>query len=100
MYYIVIRGNWRSEKNVTHFLEWFERFREEQRRWGVVSAKVFHAWFGGERQFMCLYGVESIDRWNAGQDTPSGFDAIMAIGEVVDVKSLKFEVVREIPVEF
>ncbi len=100
MYYIVIRGNWRPEKNVNHFLEWFERYREEQKRWGVISAKLFHAWFGGDRQFTCLYGVESVDRWSAGQDAREGLEAIMAIGEVVDVKSLQFEVVKEVPVEF
>ena len=100
MYYIAIEGNFPPGKDVRHFLVWFEKYRDEQKRWGVLSAKVFGSWFGGSRQFMCLYGVESIDRWSAGQDTPQGLQAIIAVGEVVDIKSLRFRVLKEIPVEF
>ena len=100
MYYIIIEGNFRPEKDFRHFLGWFDHYRDEQKRWGVLSAQVFASWFGGSRQFICLYGVDSIDRWSAGQDTPEGLEAIIAVGEVVDTKSLRFRVVKEMPVEF
>ena len=100
MYYILVQGNLRPNKNVNHFIEWFDRYREEQKRWGVISAKAFFGWFGGSHHLTCLYGVESIDRWSAGQEGPRGIEAIIAIDEVVDTLSVRFSVLKEIPVEF
>lgn len=100
LYYLIIKGNWMDGKNVRDFLEWFETWREEQKRWGVVSAQIFAGWFGGTHHLTCIYGLRSIDRWNAGVDSASGLDAIFSVCEILNPKSLCFEIVKKIPVEF
>ncbi|MDJ0850749.1 MAG: hypothetical protein QNK04_20450 [Myxococcota bacterium] len=99
-YYLVIKGNWHPGKNINDFLQWFGKYREEQRSWGVTSAQVMCAWFGGTHHLTCIYGVESLDRWNRGVDSPTGLQAIFAVCDVLDPKSLQFEVAKEIAVDF
>ncbi len=100
MYNVIVRAKWRPGKNLKDFMEWFEEYKDEQKRWGVLSARIFHSWFGGTHHLTCIYEVESIDRWSAGQDTAEGLKAIFAVAEVVDTNTLQFEVVKEVPIDF
>ena len=100
MYNIIVRAKWRPGKNLMDFMGWFEDHKEEQKRWGVVSARIFHSWFGGSHHLTCVYAVESLDRWSAAQDTEGGLKAIFTLAEIVDMNTVQFEVVKEVPVDF
>ena len=100
MYCVLIKSRYRPGKNLRDFMGWFEEHKDEQKRWGVVNARVLHGWFGGTHHLTCIYEVESLDRWSAGQDTPEGLKAIFALAEIVDMNTVQFEVVKEVPVDF
>ncbi len=99
-YFLAIRGDFHPGKDINDFLQWFEQYKNEQKQWGVSSAQIFGMWFGGDRQLTCLYRVDSIDHWSASVESEAGYIAISDVCEILDPKSLKFEVLKEIPVQF